>query len=147
MREEINEALKKCFRPEFLNRIDEVVVFNTLTKNESTRIADLMLQDLARIAERAGVAVKFSPEVKRHVVDLGWRRECGARELKRTIKKHVETPLTDLMLERTIREGMAVKVRVKNRELCFETEGRVLERAPVVAPEPAREEEEEVPAT
>ena len=147
MREEINEALKKCFRPEFLNRIDEVVVFNTLSKNESTRIADLMLQDLARIAERAGVTVKFSSEVKRHVVELGWRRECGARELKRTIKKHVETPLTDLMLERTIREGMSVKVRVKQHALIFETEGRLLERAPAPAPEPVREvEEDEVPA-
>ena len=80
-------------------------------------------------------------------VGVGWRRECGARELKRTIKRHVETPLTDLMLERTIREGMSVKVRVKQHALVFETEGRLLERAPVPAPEPVREtEEDEVPA-
>jgi ATP-dependent Clp protease ATP-binding subunit ClpC len=150
MKEEINEALKKCFRPEFLNRIDDVVVFNTLGRNESVRIADLMLQDLARLADRAGVALKFSPEVKRQLVDLGWRRETGARELKRAIKRHVETPLTDLMLDRTIRDGMAVKVRVKQREFVFETDGKLLEPAPIPAPTPVVEEacreEEEVPA-
>ncbi|HYC76509.1 MAG TPA: AAA family ATPase [Planctomycetota bacterium] len=146
MREEINEALKKCFRPEFLNRIDETVVFNTLTRNDSTRIADLMLQDLGRIAERAGVTLKFSPEVKRYVVDAGWRRECGARELKRTIKKLVETPLTDLMLERVIRDGMTVKAKVRQKEIVFETEGRALER-PAPASEPSAPlEEEEAPA-
>jgi ATP-dependent Clp protease ATP-binding subunit ClpA len=124
MRAEIDEALRKCFRPEFLNRIDDVIVFNTLTKNESTRIADLMLQDLAQIAQRAGVVLKFSPEVKRYVVDIGWSRECGARELKRTIKKHLETPLTDLILQRTIREGATVKVRVSKRELVFDAEAK-----------------------
>ncbi len=119
MKTEINEALKKCFRPEMLNRIDDVIVFNTLGKEDSLKIADIMLGDLAKIARRAGVAVEFGSSVRRHIVETGWRREWGARELKRTIKREVETPLTDLILDRTIRQGASVKIEVENGVVSF----------------------------
>jgi ATP-dependent Clp protease ATP-binding subunit ClpC len=120
MTQEINDALKKAFRPEFLNRIDETLIFNTLSRADSIRIADLMLGDLAQIAERAGVVVRYDPSVKRTIVDLGWRRESGGRELRRAIKREIETPLTDLLLARTVRSGMSVRVRAKNREFQFD---------------------------
>ncbi len=120
MKHEIHEALKKCFRPEMLNRIDDVVVFNTLSKEDSLKIADIMLSDLGKIAARAGVAVQFDSSIRRHIVEVGWRREWGARELKRTIKREIETPLTDLILDRTIRQGMSVVVTVRNETVAFD---------------------------
>jgi ATP-dependent Clp protease ATP-binding subunit ClpC len=120
MTQEINDALKKAFRPEFLNRIDETLIFNTLSRADSIRIAELMLTDLAQIAERAGVVVRYDPSVKRTIVDLGWKRESGGRELRRAIKREIETPLTDLLLARTVRNGMAVRVRARNKEFQFE---------------------------
>ncbi len=137
MTQEIHEALKKAFRPEFLNRLDDVLVFNTLSRNDSIRIADLMLKDLAQIAKRAGIEVIYDQNVKRAIVDLGWKKECGGRELKRTIKREIETPLTDLLLERRVNEGMSVRVRSKNKEFSFE---------PCATPVNA-EVEEVVPAT
>jgi ATP-dependent Clp protease ATP-binding subunit ClpC len=120
MQQEIHDALKKAFRPEFLNRIDETLIFNTLTRGDSTRIAELMLGDLSAIAEKAGVHVRYDASVKRAIVDLGWRRESGGRELRRAIKREIETPLTDMLLARTVRDGMTVRVRAKNKEFVFD---------------------------
>ncbi len=116
----IDDALKKCFRPEFLNRLDEVVVFNTLGRDDSVRIVDIMLGEMGRIARRAGISLHFDAGVKRVLADKGWRRECGARELRRTLKQHIETPLTDLLLDGTITEGMEVRVRARSGEISFE---------------------------
>ncbi len=120
MTEEINEALKKAFRPEFLNRLDDTIVFNALTPTDSVKIVELMLHDLGKIAKRAGVALNFEPSVKRTLAEKGYRKECGARELKRTIKKCVEGPLTDLMLEGVVKDGMTVRVRIQRGEVVFE---------------------------
>lgn len=120
MKESINEALKKAFRPEFLNRLDDVVIFNTLTFSDSIRIVDILLQELSVIARRAGVIINYDQNVKKHLAESGYDRDFGARELKRTIKQQVETPLTDLMLEGEVREGMLVNVNVNNGEICFE---------------------------
>ena len=131
MTQEIHDALKKAFRPEFLNRIDETLIFNTLSRSDSIRIADLMLEDLATIAERAGVTVRYEASVKRAIVDLGWRRESGGRELRRTIKREIETPLTDLLLARTVRQGMTVRVRTKNKEFLFEASDAEGDESPI----------------
>ncbi|MSR74684.1 MAG: ATP-dependent Clp protease ATP-binding subunit [Planctomycetes bacterium] len=119
-RSAIDEALKKCFRPEFLNRLDEVIVFNTLTRDDSVRIVDIMLGEMGRIAKRAGINLHFDASVKRTLAEKGWRKECGARELRRTLKQQIETPLTDLLLDGTIREGMDVRVRARAGEISFE---------------------------
>lgn len=116
----IDDALKKCFRPEFLNRLDDIVVFNTLTREDSVRIVDLMLGEMSGIAKRAGIALQFDSAVKRVLAEKGWRRECGARELRRTLKQQIETPLTDMLLDGRIREGMDVRVRVRSAEVVFE---------------------------
>ena len=119
MSAEITEALKKEFRPEFLNRLDDCIVFNTLTMQDSIRISALLLKDLSRIARRAGVLLTFDPCVKKNITERGFRRECGARELKRTIKTLLETPLTDLILEGEITEGMVVRVNTVGGEMNF----------------------------
>jgi ATP-dependent Clp protease ATP-binding subunit ClpC len=120
MNHEIMDAVKKAFRPEFVNRLDETIIFNNLTRGDSVRIADLLLAELTRIGRRAGVNLQWDTDVKRWVSDIGYHRDSGARELKRTIKTRIETPLTDLLLEGTIKEGMTVDVYVQAGELAFE---------------------------
>lgn len=120
MNHEILEAVKKAFRPEFVNRLDETIIFNNLTKADSIRIADILLGELTRIARRAGIQIHWDPEVKKWISDIGYHRDSGARELKRTIKSRIETPLTDLILDNTIRDGMAIDVSVRGDELAFE---------------------------
>ena len=119
MTHEIQEALKKAFRPEFLNRLDDTLVFNTLTQSDSIRIVELMLEDLTRIGRRAGIRLEFEPGVKRLLVEKGYRPECGARELRRTIKVNVETPLTDLLLAGDIPDGAEILVRTEGTEVVF----------------------------
>ena len=120
MKGEIDEALKKAFRPEFINRLDETIVFNTLSEEDSISIADILLGELGKIARRAGVILNCDDTVKRWIVERGYKREFGARELKRTIKIHVETPLTDLMLEGTVKEGMLVNATANGSAIDFE---------------------------
>jgi ATP-dependent Clp protease ATP-binding subunit ClpC len=120
MKGEIHEALKKAFRPEFINRLDETIIFNTLSKSDSIRIADILLGELSKIARRAGVILNYDASVKRAIVEIGYGREFGARELRRTIKTHVETPLTDLLLDDLVSEGMLVNVSAKNGEFIFD---------------------------
>lgn len=120
MKGEIDEALKKAFRPEFINRLDETIIFNTLTADDSITISDLLLGELTKIARRAGVIMNCDESVKRWIAERGYKREFGARELKRTIKQFVETPLTDLMLEGDITEGMLVNISAKSGEIVFD---------------------------
>ncbi len=120
MKGEIDEALKKAFRPEFLNRLDETIIFNTLSPDDSVRIADILLDELQKIARRAGIIMNCDDTVNRWIAETGYKREFGARELKRTIKQRVETPLTDLMLDGTLKEGMLVNVSAKSGEITFD---------------------------
>ena len=120
MHGEIMDAVKRAFRPEFVNRLDETIIFNNLTRSDSVRIAELLLSELTRIARRAGVMINWDQAVKRWVSEMGYQRDSGARELKRTIKRLIETPLTDLMLDGTITDGMSVDADIRGGELVFE---------------------------
>lgn len=113
MTTEINGALKKAFRPEFLNRLDDVIIFNTLTLKDSIKIVEKMLRELAEIAERAGFKMTTTPELRHSLAESGFKQEWGARELRRTIKKLVEDPLTDMMLKEEIPDGANVEIDIR----------------------------------
>lgn len=119
MRNEINDALKKAFRPEFLNRLDEVVVFNTLTLEDSIVIVEKMMAELEIIAERAGLRVKATEKLNRHIAEEGFKDEWGAREIRRTIKRLIENPLTELILNETVEDGDIVLMDVEDGDVCF----------------------------
>ncbi len=119
MRNEINDALKKAFRPEFLNRLDEVIVFNTLTLDDSVQIVEKMMAELEVIAERAGIRVKATDNLNRHIAEQGFKDEWGAREIRRTIKKLIENPITELILDETVEEGDIVLMDVADGEVIF----------------------------
>ncbi|MEZ6197658.1 MAG: AAA family ATPase [Planctomycetota bacterium] len=120
MRGEIFESLKKSFRPEFINRLDDVIVFNTLTLDDSVRIVDKMMTGLGEIARRAGVGLSATDEAKRLLAEKGFKKEYGARELRRTIKRLVEDPLTDMMLSEEIVEGNMVTIESDGEDIRFQ---------------------------
>jgi ATP-dependent Clp protease ATP-binding subunit ClpB len=114
------EELRERFRPEFLNRIDEIVVFEALTREQLAEIVDLQLERLrARLAER-GLSLELTPAAKEHLAEAGWDPSYGARPLKRAIQRLVENPLALQLLEGGFTEGDTVLVDVRDGELAFE---------------------------
>jgi len=113
------EALREFFRPEFVNRIDEVVMFNPLDQKVCERIAGNMLREVADLLKRRGIAVSFSPGVRVLLAKQGFSEEFGARELRRLIKRRIEDPLTELILDHDLGQGSVVTVRVRNGEYAF----------------------------
>jgi ATP-dependent Clp protease ATP-binding subunit ClpC len=114
------EALKESFRPEFVNRIDEVVVFNPLDHKVCTRIAQRMLKEITELLAKNGISVTFSPAIKSVLAKEGFSEEFGARELRRLIKRKIEDPLTELILANSLGAGTRLSVRIKGGEPAIE---------------------------
>src|SRR5438552_4144004 len=124
------EQMREVFRPEFLNRIDEIVEFQPLTKDQLAEIVELQLERLrARLAER-GIELELTDEAKHVLAEAGWDPTYGARPLKRAIQRMVENPLALRLLEGDFGEGDSVRVDARDGELVFE-------RAPTREPVPA----------
>jgi ATP-dependent Clp protease ATP-binding subunit ClpB len=114
------EEMRERFRPEFLNRIDEIVVFEQLTKAELADIVELQLARLrARLAER-GIGVELTPAAKELLAEAGWDPTYGARPLKRALQRLVENPLAAALLEGRFGEGDTILVDVREGALGFE---------------------------
>ncbi|MDY3556542.1 ATP-dependent chaperone ClpB [Gemmata sp. JC717] len=110
MRAAVMEELRKGFRPEFLNRIDEIIVFHALTEADLTKIIEVQLGNLRkRLAERK-IGLALTEGAKAHMVRVGYDPAYGARPLKRTIQKEVETPLARLLLKGEVTDGGSVSV-------------------------------------
>jgi ATP-dependent Clp protease ATP-binding subunit ClpB len=124
------EALRDVFRPEFLNRIDEIVEFQPLSRDQLAEIVDLQLARLqARLAER-GVLLELKPAAKELVAEAGWDPAYGARPLKRALQRLVENPLAKELLEGRFSEGDSVLVDARDGELVFELAKAAAELAP-----------------
>jgi ATP-dependent Clp protease ATP-binding subunit ClpB len=114
------DAMRDHFRPEFLNRIDEIVAFSPLTREQLAAIVDLQLKTLqARLAER-GIGLELTPAAKELLADAGWDPAYGARPLKRALQRLVENPLAMQLLEGAYTEGDTVRVDARDGELVFE---------------------------
>ena len=110
MKSAVMDELRRHFRPEFLNRVDETIVFHALTEAELTKIVEIMVGGLrSRLAERK-VGLVLTDAAKRHLVAVGYDPAYGARPLKRTIQKEVETPLARMLLKGDVRDGATVTV-------------------------------------
>ncbi len=105
MRQAIDAALKKQFRPEFLNRLDDVIIFHKLTKENAALICDKILSGLNKRLEAQKIRLTVTAAAKKFIVDKGYSDEYGARPLKRTVQKLVEDGLSEELLKRTLREG------------------------------------------
>ncbi len=110
IKEQIMEELKKRFRPEFLNRIDEIIIFHPLAEEEIKRIVDLLIAKLNKRLEERGIKIKLTEEAKTELAKRGYVPEFGARPLRRTIQREIETPLSVKILEGSVKEGDTVVV-------------------------------------
>ncbi len=113
-------AMREIFRPEFLNRIDEVIEFHALAREQLAQIVELQLAQLRRRLTERGISIELSDEAKEHLAEAGWDPTYGARPLKRALQRLVENPLAMKLLEREFAEGDTVRVDVADGELVFE---------------------------
>jgi len=116
------EELRKAFRPEFLNRIDEIVVFDPLTREELAEVVDLLLTRLRDVAEGQGMKLVVTQAAKEHVAEQGYDAEYGARPLKRAIQRLIENPLSSALLRGELTRGDTVLVDVAADALVFRKE-------------------------
>jgi ATP-dependent Clp protease ATP-binding subunit ClpC len=121
MKTKVNEALKQHFRPEFLNRIDEVIVFHELSRQEVVEIVDLMIKRVGDQLESQGLGLELTPAAKVMLADKGYDPTLGARPLRRAIQQFVEDPLSERILWKEFRVGETIIVDVDNDEIVFRT--------------------------
>jgi ATP-dependent Clp protease ATP-binding subunit ClpC len=120
LKADVTQLLRSHFRPEFLNRIDEVIVFRALTKEQVAQIARLLLDKVARRLGAQHIEIGFTDAAVEHLADRGFDPEFGARPLRRTIQRQVENRLSRLLLDGGLAEGDSVQVDVKDGQLHFE---------------------------
>jgi ATP-dependent Clp protease ATP-binding subunit ClpB len=113
------EALRDFFRPEFLNRVDEIVEFQALTRDQLAYIVDLQLQRLRGRLEDRGISIELTDAAKEVVGEAGWDPAYGARPLKRAIQRLIENPLALRLLEGDFEDGDAIRIDAQDGELVF----------------------------
>ena len=111
-RSTIENALKKAFAPEFLNRIDDIVIFNNLEKEHISRIIDLELNKLYLRLEKLNYKVELTDEAKDFIAEKGWDKDFGARPLKRAIQKYIEDLLAEMLVNKQLSEGETVVIKL-----------------------------------
>jgi ATP-dependent Clp protease ATP-binding subunit ClpB len=114
------EAMRDVFRPEFLNRIDEIIEFHPLSREQLTEIVELQLAQLRRRLAERGLAVDLTQAAKEQLVEAGWDPTYGARPLKRALQRLVENPLAKALLEGGFGEGDTIRVDAAGGGLVFE---------------------------
>ena len=120
--EQMMKALKGTFRPEFLNRIDDVIIFNSLEQADIEKIAALMLSEVADRIDNLGIKIAFDPEVKTLLAKEGFDPTYGARPLRRAVVRLVEDAISGEMLEGRIKAGDSIRATVKEERIVFEKE-------------------------
>lgn len=119
MKEKILEETKKFFKPEFLNRVDEIIVFHPLEKKHILSITKLLLEKLRKKIEDVGYKVRFDDNVCEKIAELGYSPEFGARPLRRVIENHIENAISLEIIRGNIHHGKTILVSVKDEDFCI----------------------------
>jgi len=119
MKERVMTELRKVFNPEFLNRVDEVIVFHSLTREQICQIVDLMINDVRRRLKEKGVEIELSTEARDFLIEKGYNPSYGARPLRRAIQRYVEDPLAEKMLREKFHEGDVIVIEKGKDCLTF----------------------------
>jgi ATP-dependent Clp protease ATP-binding subunit ClpB len=124
VREQVMAVVRSAFRPEFLNRVDEIILFHRLKRDQMSRIVDIQLRRLARLLEDRKIIITLDPAAREWLADKGYDPAYGARPLKRAIQKAVQDPLAELILSGKVKDGEAVTVSVApgKKSLAFNGE-------------------------
>jgi ATP-dependent Clp protease ATP-binding subunit ClpC len=120
MREKVMEEMKKDFRPEFLNRIDEIIVFHALTREDVKNIVDLMIRRVKEQLRSKDLEMELSDAAKELLAEKGYDPALGARPLRRTIQRLVEDPLSEKLLYKEFRAGQTIIIDAVDGEIVFE---------------------------
>lgn len=134
MKEIVLEQLTKQFRPEFLNRVDEKVVFRPLSKEDLASIVEIMINDMNKRLEEKGISLKVTKKVKSFLVEKGYDPKLGARPLRRSIQEYVEDPLSEDVLKGKFGYGSKISLKVEKDKITFKgTKGKTPAKAETVA--------------
>jgi len=121
MKDKLLEEVKRTFKPEFLNRIDDTIVFRPLVKDDLSKIIDIEIGFVADRLKEQGISLEVTPEAKDFLIEKGFDPVFGARPLKRTIQRFIEDPLASEIISKKFKDGSLVKLSRKNEELVFES--------------------------
>lgn len=119
MKERLNVELKRMFRPEFLNRLDEIIVFRALNETEIEAIVEVMLKDVSKRLKEFNMEIVVNESVKKHLAKAGFDPMFGARPLRRTIQRQIEDSLSEELLQGTIQHGDRIEITVEEDKLKF----------------------------
>ena len=119
IKKDVTEELKKELKPEFINRIDEIIVFNKLMSNEISQIIDIMLEEVATRLKMQNIQIEIQKEVKELIASKGIDENFGARPLRRTIQKVLEDRLAEEILDGNFKENELVKITAQNDEIII----------------------------
>ena len=119
MKSHIMDEAKKMFRPEFLNRLDDIVVFRTLTKPDLIQILDLEIQKLCQRLKHKKLTLQFDEKAKDFLVEKGFDPQYGARPMRRAVEKYLEDPLAEELLRGNLHEGEPIIVAPDKDKLSF----------------------------
>jgi ATP-dependent Clp protease ATP-binding subunit ClpB len=122
VRDQVMAIVRASFRPEFLNRIDEIILFHRLQKSEMSRIVDIQMTRLAKLLEDRKITIKLEPAAREWLADKGWDPAYGARPLKRVIQKFVQDPMADMILSGRIKDDEKVVIGAGKQGLKFNGE-------------------------
>ncbi|MGT2933725.1 ATP-dependent Clp protease ATP-binding subunit [Streptococcus catagoni] len=120
MEERILEELKKAYKPEFINRIDEKVVFHSLSEKDMREVVQIMVKPLIDNLAEKGIALKFQPSALKYLAEEGYDVEMGARPLRRTLQTHIEDQLSEYILSGQLSEGHQLKIGMSHGKLKFD---------------------------
>ena len=140
----IQDALKKTFRPEFLNRIDEIIIFETLTVEQVEQIVDLQMAEISERLIEQGIIIELTDEARRWLAENGYDRQFGARPLRRTLQREVESPMSRKLLRGEFVQGGGVRVVIVDDKVDFLP---IVAQDSIVLNEPAVSESSDAVAT
>jgi len=120
LEKQVKDALKEVFRPEFLNRVDETIVFKSLTKEELYKIMDLMLKEVVEEVGVKKLTLDISDEVKEFILKVGYDKKYGARPLRRVIQKYIEDEIAEQYLQKKFIDGDKITVKLKEDKVVLE---------------------------
>ncbi|MPN40273.1 Negative regulator of genetic competence ClpC/MecB [bioreactor metagenome] len=114
MESKVKDALKQTFRPEFLNRVDDIVVFSELNKEELAQIVELMLKEVILEGKEKKISIEVTQELKNYILEKGYNTKYGARPLRRAIQKYVEDEISEAYLRGNLKENAKVVAKVND---------------------------------
>ena len=127
MKARVMEELKKTFNPEFLNRLDEIIVFRQLEREDLIQIIEILLKDLYKRLEAQNIDFEITKEAREFILNKGYNPELGARPLKRAIQRYLEDPLSEKLLagEINTKEKLIITAKPDSESLVFVSESNV----------------------